>query len=51
LLSSVLCQVEADDPATFAGAVLLLGVVGASAFLAAAMHAARLDPLVALRED
>lgn len=51
LLSSVLYAVKPDDPATFAWAVLLLGAIATAACLAPAMRAARLDPLVALREE
>jgi putative ABC transport system permease protein len=49
LLSSLLYEVPAFDPATFLGAsVLLMAVVMAACYIPA-RRAARLDPMIALR--
>ena len=51
LLRSVLWGVTATDPATFAGAAVLLAAVALIAALLPALRAARLDPNVSLRHE
>jgi predicted permease len=51
LLASMLFGVSPADPLTYMVVVLLLGVVMAAASFAPAARAARLDPVVALRQD
>jgi ABC-type antimicrobial peptide transport system permease subunit len=51
VLAGVLFGLSATDPATLAGAILLLLVVAALAGYLPARHAARVDPLVALRAE
>ncbi|HSM03980.1 MAG TPA: ADOP family duplicated permease [Longimicrobiales bacterium] len=51
LLESLLVDVPATDPLTFAAAVVLLGGVGMLAALLPSLRAARLDPTTALRGD
>ena len=50
LLQAVLHEVSATDPATFAAAALILVGVAAAASFFPARRAARVDPLVALRD-
>jgi predicted permease len=50
-MTSVLYGVRANDPATFGVAVALLGTVALVACLIPAARAARVDPMVVLRED
>ncbi|HEX6057452.1 MAG TPA: ADOP family duplicated permease [Gemmatimonadaceae bacterium] len=51
LLSALLYGVEATDPATIVGAVLVLLAVGVAAAYVPAWRASRLDPATALREQ
>ena len=51
LVSSFLYDVSPTEPAAFAGAVLLLAVVGVLASLAPARRACRTDPMTALRAE
>jgi predicted permease len=51
LLESLLYEVSAMDPWTFAGAAALLLLAGAIASSLPARHAAGIDPLIALREE
>jgi ABC-type antimicrobial peptide transport system permease subunit len=50
-MSSLLYGVGAADPATFAGVAGLLGLVALGACAFPAARAARLDPMIALREQ
>ena len=50
-LSSMLFDVEAGDVASFAGASGFLVIVALAAITLPAWRAARLDPMVALRQD
>jgi predicted permease len=51
LLTSVLFEVKPSDPATYAAVAILLGTVALAASYFPARRAARLDPLVALRQE
>ena len=51
LVSSFLYDVSPTEPAAFAGAVLLLALVGALASLGPARRACRTDPMTALRAE
>jgi putative ABC transport system permease protein len=50
-LASVLYGVQPTDPSTFALVVMLLGAVAGVACLIPAARAARVDPMVVLRQD
>jgi putative ABC transport system permease protein len=51
VLSSVLFGVKANDPWTYVGVAILIGVVTTGASLAPAVRASRVDPLTALRQE
>jgi len=51
LLSSMLFEVKASDPATYIGVAALLGAVSLAASYIPARRAARVDPVSALRQD
>ncbi len=51
LLASSLYGVEAGDPATFTGTLLVLGLIGMVATLVPALRALRVNPMVALRNE
>jgi putative ABC transport system permease protein len=51
VLGSLLYGVTADDPLTFAGTALVLLQIGLLASAVPALRAARVEPLVALREE
>ena len=50
-LSSLLFGVTAADPVTFAGMLMVLGIVATLAGYLPARRASRIDPLVALRAE
>jgi putative ABC transport system permease protein len=50
-LQSMLFEISALDPATFAGVAVLLAVIGAIACYLPARRAAKVDPIVALRAE
>jgi putative ABC transport system permease protein len=50
-LSGVLYGVSANDPSTFAAVVFLLGSVALAACVTPAARAARVDPMIVLREQ
>jgi putative ABC transport system permease protein len=51
LVSSMLFEVKASDPATYAGVAALIGIVSLAASYIPARRAAQVDPAVALRRD
>ena len=51
LIQSLLFEVQATDPATYAAAVFLVLSVGIMASIVPALRATRIDPMVALREE
>ena len=51
ILRSILFGVEPADPATLAGSAALLLTIAATAAVFPARRAARIDPMVALREE
>ncbi len=51
LIRNLLYGVTATDPMTFAGVIVLVGTVGAMAAFVPAIRAARVDPLIALRQE
>jgi predicted permease len=51
LIRGLLYEVSATDPLTFAGVVVLVAVVGTLAAAVPAIRAARVDPLIALRQE
>ena len=51
LLASLLFSITPTDPLTFAAAPAILLVVAASACWIPARRAARIDPMIALRQD
>jgi predicted permease len=51
LIRDLLYGVTATDPMTLAGVIMLVGTVGSLAAAVPALRAARVDPLVALRQE
>jgi predicted permease len=51
LMGSLLFQVSPFEPAIYGGAVLCLAAAGICAMLPAALHASRVDPVAALRNE
>jgi putative ABC transport system permease protein len=51
VLSSLLMQISATDPLTFAGISILLGVIGGIACWLPARKATQIDPMIALRYE
>jgi putative ABC transport system permease protein len=50
-LTTLVYSVAPNDPATMMGAVLLLTLVAVTASLAPALRAARMDPVIAFRNE
>ncbi|HEY3738256.1 MAG TPA: ABC transporter permease [Bryobacteraceae bacterium] len=51
LIRALLFGVDASDPGTYLTAIAILGIVAAAACTIPAMRAARVDPIVALRDE
>jgi ABC-type antimicrobial peptide transport system permease subunit len=51
VLNSLLFGVSSTDPLTFVAVTLLLGFVSLLAGCVPALHASRVDPLIALRDE
>lgn len=51
LISALLFGIDASDPVTYLTAIAILGIVAAGACSIPAMRAARVDPIVALRDE
>jgi putative ABC transport system permease protein len=51
LIRGLLYGVTATDPMTFVGVILLVGTAGIMAAFLPAIRAARVDPLIALRQE
>jgi putative ABC transport system permease protein len=51
LIRGLLYEITATDPVTFAGVIVLVVVVGTIAAAVPAIRAARVDPLIALRQE
>ena len=51
LIRGLLYGVTTTDPMTFAGVIVLVGSVGTMAAFVPAIRAARVDPLIALRQE
>ena len=51
LMGSLLFEMEGHDPVAFAGATLLLALIATIAAIVPARRAARIDPMVALRDE
>jgi putative ABC transport system permease protein len=51
MIRGFLYEVTATDPVTFASVVVLVVVVGTMAAAVPAIRAARVDPLIALRQE
>jgi predicted permease len=51
LIRGLLYEISATDPVTFAGVIVLMMVVGTLAAAVPAIRAARVDPLIALRQE
>jgi predicted permease len=51
LLRGLLYGIGTTDPVTFGGVIVLVGAVGSMAAIAPAVRAARVDPLIALRQE